>query len=83
MDPRSVPSRGVSEVYRYTGLGCLFAAAVLVFMGGGWLVDRWLGTVPVFMVVGALAGAALATASIYRQLQVGGRGGRGGGGGGP
>jgi F0F1-type ATP synthase assembly protein I len=46
----------------------LFAAAVLGFMGGGWLLDRWLNTLPVFMVVGALLGATLATVTIYRRL---------------
>jgi F0F1-type ATP synthase assembly protein I len=58
-------------VYRYSGLGCAFAAGVLMFMAGGWLLDRWLGVFPVFMVIGALAGAALSTVSIYRRLQVG------------
>lgn len=47
----------------------MFAAAVLVFMGVGWLLDRWLGVFPALMVVGALVGAALATYSIYRKLE--------------
>ena len=58
-----------AEVYRFSGLGCVFAAGVLVFLAGGWLLDRWLGTLPVFMTVGALVGAALATLSIWRRLQ--------------
>lgn len=57
------------EVYRYSGLGCVFAAGVLVFLAGGWLLDRWLGTLPVFTTVSALVGAALATLSIWRRLQ--------------
>jgi len=62
-------SRGyLVEVHRYSGLGCLFAAVVLFFMGVGWLLDGWLHTLPVFMVVGALIGAALSTVSIYRRL---------------
>ena len=32
--------------HRYSGLGCLFAVGVLAFMGGGWLLDRWLNTLP-------------------------------------
>jgi len=58
-----------AEVYRFSGLGCVFAAGVLVFLAGGWLIDRWLGTLPVFTTVGALLGAALATLSIWRRLQ--------------
>jgi F0F1-type ATP synthase assembly protein I len=49
----------------------MFAAGVLVFMAGGWLVDRWLGTFPVLLVLGALLGAVLSTLSIYRRLQIG------------
>ena len=59
----------LTEVYRFSGLGCAFAAGVLVFLAGGWLLDRWLGTLPVFMTVGALVGAALATLSIWRRLR--------------
>jgi F0F1-type ATP synthase assembly protein I len=39
-------------------------------MAGGWLLDGWLKVTPVFMVLGALAGAALASVSIYRRLLV-------------
>ena len=59
------------EAYRYSGLGCTFAAAVLLFMAGGWLLDGWIGVTPVFMVVGALVGATLGSVSIYRRLLVG------------
>jgi F0F1-type ATP synthase assembly protein I len=40
-------------------------------MAGGWLLDRWLGTFPVLLVLGALLGAVLGTLSIYRRLQIG------------
>jgi F0F1-type ATP synthase assembly protein I len=49
----------------------MFAAGVIVFMAGGWLLDRWLGTFPVLLVLGALIGAVLSTLSIYRRLQIG------------
>jgi F0F1-type ATP synthase assembly protein I len=56
-------------MYRYSGLGCLFAAGVLMFTGGGWLLDRWLGIFPALTVVGALVGAALSTLSLYRRVE--------------
>jgi F0F1-type ATP synthase assembly protein I len=56
------------EVYRYSGLGCTFAAAVVLFTLGGWLLDGWLGVTPLLSVTGALAGAALGTVGIYRSL---------------
>jgi F0F1-type ATP synthase assembly protein I len=40
-------------------------------MAGGWVLDRWLGTFPVLLVLGALLGAGLGTLSIYRRLQIG------------
>jgi F0F1-type ATP synthase assembly protein I len=42
----------------------------MVFMAGGWLLDDWLGSFPVLMVLGALLGATLSTVSIYRRLLV-------------
>lgn len=71
MGPGSVPRGSLTEIYGHSGLGCLFAAGVIAFMAGGWLLDRVLGTFPVLTVIGALVGAALSTASIYRRLQGG------------
>jgi F0F1-type ATP synthase assembly protein I len=71
MSPVSTPRRSLVHVYRYSGLGCAFAAGVILFMAGGWLLDRWLGVLPVFTVIGALVGATLSTLSIYRRLQAG------------
>jgi F0F1-type ATP synthase assembly protein I len=70
MGPVNAPRHSLVYVHRYSGLGCAFAAGVLVFMVGGWLLDRWLGLFPVFMVLGALVGATLSTVSIYRRLLV-------------
>jgi F0F1-type ATP synthase assembly protein I len=55
----------------------MFAAGVIVFMAGGWVLDRWLGTFPVLLVLGALIGAVLSTLSIYRRLLIGGENGDG------
>lgn len=68
MGPVSAPRPSLVYAYRYSGLGCAFAAGVLLFMAGGWLLDRWLGIFPAFTVVGALVGATLSTVSIYRRL---------------
>jgi len=69
MGPTNAPRPTMVWVYRYSGLGCAFAAGVMVFMAGGWLLDRVIGSFPVFMVLGALGGAALSTLSIYRRLE--------------
>lgn len=62
------PRGPLADAYRYSGLGCMFAAAVLAFMAGGWLLDRWLSVFPVLTVIGALLGAGLGVVSISRQL---------------
>jgi Putative F0F1-ATPase subunit Ca2+/Mg2+ transporter len=54
----------------YAGFGMLNAICLL--LGGflGWLADRELGTLPLFMLIGLLAGAALgvvATRSEWRR----------------
>jgi F0F1-type ATP synthase assembly protein I len=59
-------------LYRYSGLGCTFAAAVLAFMAGGWFVDRWLGLTPIFTLLGALVGLGLASVNLYQKLRLGG-----------
>lgn len=40
----------------YLGLGFQLAGAVLIYTGLGYLLDRWLGTSPRFLVAGAVVG---------------------------
>ncbi len=65
------PRHLLYPVLRYSGLGCMLAGAVLLFLAGGWALDRWAGTTPAFTITGALLGAGLGTVSVYRQLQAG------------
>ena len=65
------PQSKYYTLYRYSGLGCTFAAAVLVFMAGGWLLDRWLSLTPIFTLVGALLGLGLASFYLYQRLRLG------------
>ncbi len=58
-------------LYRYSGLGCTFAAAVLLFIAGGWFLDRWLGVTPIFTALGALVGLGLASINLYQKLRLG------------
>ena len=49
------------------GIAIEFAMITAVFFGAGWLVDNWLGTVPLFMIVfTVLAAVGLFTKSKYR-----------------
>jgi F0F1-type ATP synthase assembly protein I len=53
----------------YAGIGMLNAICLL--LGGflGWLGDRELGTLPLFMLVGLLAGAALGVVGTRAELR--------------
>lgn len=62
-------SRLPPEVFRYSGLGCTFAAVVVLFAAGGLWVDRLAGTIPLFSIVGALTGSVLATFQVWRSLR--------------
>lgn len=48
--------RGFGAGYAIVGAGFQFAFAILLFLGGGMLLDRWLGTRPVFTLLGVAVG---------------------------
>ncbi len=49
-------SRGFGAGYAIVAAGFQLAFAVLLFLGAGLLVDRWLHTKPVFTLVGVVVG---------------------------
>jgi Putative F0F1-ATPase subunit Ca2+/Mg2+ transporter len=53
----------------YAGIGMMNAICLL--LGGflGWLVDHELGTLPLFMLIGLLAGAALGVVATRAELR--------------
>ena len=50
--------------------GLTLAGATLLFALGGHSLDRWLGTEPVFVVVGAAVGAVAGFLNLYWHLVV-------------
>jgi F0F1-type ATP synthase assembly protein I len=50
------------------GIGFVLVGYVLLFTGGGYLLDRWLGTDPWLMVGGVFVGAALGFIYLIRAL---------------
>jgi ATP synthase protein I len=49
------------------GLSAELVVTTLVGTGLGWLVDRWVGTTPVFLIIGLLAGGAAGISRIFRS----------------
>ncbi len=57
MGPEKNPiGRGFGAGYAIVGAGFQLAFAILLFLGGGVLLDRWLGTRPVCTLLGVLIG---------------------------
>lgn len=51
----------------YLGLGAQLAATVLLYAGGGYLLDRWLHTTPWLLVAGVFVGMV---AMFYQLLRL-------------
>lgn len=56
--------RGLMDASPYLGLGLQLAVAMAFFIGGGYLLDRWLGSLPWLTV----AGAALGMIGVFFQI---------------
>lgn len=69
-DPRGGPGqpRPGSDFARYAGLGLQFAATVVLLAFAGYALDRWLGTLPGFLLAGVFLGFLGAMISILRQV---------------
>lgn len=62
--------RLAQEAGRYLGHGLTWAASTGLFLFLGWLVDRWLGTMPLFLILGAFIGAGAGFYSLYYHIVV-------------
>ncbi|HLB53597.1 MAG TPA: AtpZ/AtpI family protein [Gemmatimonadales bacterium] len=60
--------QALGKGYKYLAMGLRFAGGIVVFFFAGFLLDRWLGTTPLFLLIGTLAGAGLGFLSVYREL---------------
>jgi F0F1-type ATP synthase assembly protein I len=55
---------------QYTGYGLTWALSTLLFLMGGWWLDGKLGTMPVFLILGAFVGAGAGFYSLYYHIVV-------------
>ena len=67
----TVPEMSENEpprnLLRYATVGLEFFLTFMLFLGGGWLLDWWLGTFPGFAILGAIVGFAAGFIRITRQ----------------
>ena len=54
-----------------SGLGCSVVVSLLLCVGGGILLDRWLGTAPILLFVGLALGLGAAAYSLYELAVLG------------
>jgi len=59
----------MGEGYRFLGIGLQFAGGIIFFTLGGVALDRWLGLMPLFTIVGTLLGTTLSFINVYIKLQ--------------
>ncbi len=62
------PDKGLAQGQKYFAVGLRFAGGVVAFTLGGYALDRWLETVPLFTLIGTVGGSVLSFVSVYRQL---------------
>jgi F0F1-type ATP synthase assembly protein I len=58
----------MAQGQKYFAVGLKFAGGVVLFTLGGYALDRWLHTIPLFTIAGTLGGSVLSFISVYRQL---------------
>lgn len=67
-DERESASQEIGAGYKYLATGLRFAGGIVLFIVGGLFLDRWLGTSPLFILVGTVVGSGLSFVSVYREL---------------
>jgi len=55
---------------QYTGYGLTWALSTLLFLLGGWWLDKKVGTMPLFLILGAFVGAGAGFYSLYNHVVV-------------
>ena len=69
MKPDPGSSREVGDGYRYVALGITFGLGIVLFMGAGFALDTWLGTMPWLTMLGTLLGSVLSFVNVYAKLE--------------
>ncbi|MSQ22026.1 MAG: AtpZ/AtpI family protein [Dehalococcoidia bacterium] len=60
--------RGIALALRFMGLGWYMAISIIFGIVGGWWLDRWIGTKPIFTILGVIAGSGVAFYGVYKMI---------------
>lgn len=69
MKPDPGSHREVGDGYRYVALGITFGLGIVMFMGVGFALDKWLGWTPWLTMLGTLVGSVLSFVNVYAKLE--------------
>ena len=69
MQPDPSSERDLGRGYAMLSVGLKFAGGIILFAGGGFLLDRLLGWTPVLTIAGTLVGSALSFYNVYSQIR--------------
>jgi F0F1-type ATP synthase assembly protein I len=61
-------SKLLAAAGQYTGYGLTWALSTLLFLLCGWWLDGKLGTMPLFLILGAFIGGGAGFYSLYRHI---------------
>ncbi len=67
--PKNADSSGYGQGYAYFGMALNFTIAILLFGAGGWFIDGWTHTRPLFAIIGAFVGGFAGFMSIYYRVK--------------
>lgn len=67
-DPEESQSSVLAKYLQYSYVGLQFFLSIAIFTGGGIWLDRWLGTVVLFTLLGLALGFAGGLYSLYREV---------------
>lgn len=68
-DPANVSNTATGGLGHGMRVGIELVSAIGVGTFVGWLFDQWLGTIPLFMIIMFIVGAAAGFLNIYRMVQ--------------
>jgi hypothetical protein len=66
--PDTPPGREIGRGYELLSLGLTFGVAIVAFVGGGLMLDRWLHLTPLFTLIGTFGGSTLSFWYVYVKL---------------
>jgi F0F1-type ATP synthase assembly protein I len=69
MQPDPSSERDLGRGYALLAVGLKFAGGIILFAGGGFLLDRLIGWTPVLTIAGTLVGSGLSFYNMYTQIR--------------